>query len=164
MVTITILLLKSAIVGIFALAALFLFSTAYLGRASAKSSQAYEDWWYYSEKHKRFATRTIWTILFAFVLTGTMVWLQGGSRPLQDLRHGELFFTHLCFFITFLLTILTLRFWKTGIQAPLIHKPLAYLSLVLFVGTIGTGSILIFSDSPDKKIEPFSTKNIRVSA
>lgn len=88
--------------------------------------------------HRRWATTTLCLALFSIVMTELFVRFNGGVQDKQFVIF------HLSLAVPFFLSLLTLRFFMTGIKDPFIHRILAYSCLGFFLGTFVTGIVLLW--------------------
>lgn len=131
--------------GFFLAAFIFLvlfFLTVYNGKelfdkGHGMSTEHRED---VKREHVWCAGFTLWSLIFAVLFIEIKVRLGGFAD-----RATWLILTHLFFAIPFLCALLLLRFKITGTKNLALHKKIAYTSIVLFVGTIITGSLLFFN-------------------
>ncbi|MBI5005142.1 MAG: hypothetical protein HZC03_00855 [Candidatus Lloydbacteria bacterium] len=95
---------------------------------------------YIKTAHRLYANDMLLSLAFAILFIEIKVRLGGFAD-----RAPELFWTHLSFAVPFLCALLLLRFKITGTKNLSLHKKIAYTSIVLFIGTAITGSMLFFS-------------------
>lgn len=111
----------------------FLF-TFFFGRQTAKRNAASK---FALEIHRRAARAIWWSALIAVMITELFVRMNGGLQP------SPLFWIHLSCAVPFFVSLMLIRFWLNGLKHPALHRQLAYLCLVSFIGTIITGTILL---------------------
>ena len=90
--------------------------------------------------HFRHANGMLWSLALAIFFIETKVRLGGFAD-----RSNGLIWTHLCFAVPMLLSLLILRFKITGTKNLSLHTKIAYASIYLFIGTAITGSMLFFN-------------------
>lgn len=120
----------------------FFFLTVYDGKelfdkGHGMSTEYRED---VKKEHVWYANGMLWSLFFFVLLIEIKVRLGGFAD-----RAPELFLAHLFFAIPFLCALLLSRFKVTGTKNRLLHKKIAYASIVLFIGTAITGSMLFFN-------------------
>lgn len=91
-------------------------------------------------KHRQHANHLLLSLAFAILSIEIKVRLGGFAD-----RTPELFWTHLCFAVPFLVSLFLLRFKITGAKNLPLHKKIAHASIALFIGTAITGSMLFFN-------------------
>lgn len=85
-------------------------------------------------QHRSWTRLALWTTLGGVVLVELAVQISGGTWDL----------VHLAFAIPFLLFLIGLQ-WLHGFRMPALHKTLGYTCLAAYVGTLATGSILLYN-------------------
>ncbi|MDP3645501.1 MAG: hypothetical protein Q8R25_00230 [bacterium] len=86
--------------------------------------------------HQLFGRITLGVTILAVVLTEVMVKIAG-------LQATPLFWVHLSLALPFLLILIALQ-WMTGYRAPFWHKVLGYTCIIAYVGTLITGTVLLY--------------------
>lgn len=89
-------------------------------------------------QHKRVANHTLLATVFLIFSIETFSYFSIGS-----MTGTGLFVVHMFFAVPFLLLLITLRFWITGVARRRLHKPLAYTAAGCFLGVLITGSIML---------------------
>jgi len=87
--------------------------------------------------HRQWANRSFWLSLLAVLLTELTVRLQGG------VKNSDFLPIHLAFAVPFLVLLIMLRFWLTGVRSSMVHRWLAYACLAAYLGTFFTGFYLL---------------------
>lgn len=92
----------------------------------------------YMEGHRAYMRLAVFTTIVGVLFVEGFIRLAGGYQA------NTLFWVHLGFAVPFLLSLLTLAFWKNGLRSPAFHRKLGYFCLSSFVGVLLTGGILLF--------------------
>jgi hypothetical protein len=90
--------------------------------------------------HKKWTTFSVVGTLVAVGLTEAMVQFSIATDP-----RSTLFWVHMCFALPFLVLLLVLRFWMTGVHNVKVHRPMGIGVMALYGGTFLTGMTLLFS-------------------
>lgn len=93
---------------------------------------------YGKSPHAQLANISFWLALSAIILTEVFVRLKGGSKIDTQL------YIHLSFALPFFASLTILRFWITGIKNKWLHKCIAYICILTYLGTFITGMQLLF--------------------
>ncbi len=130
---------KALVIAAFLVVAYFLGRTIRYGRRIAKQRRNGEELGGSFARHKRYANQTFISTVVAIVITEVVVRLNGGA----DLT--PLFAVHLSFALPFFILLTIARFWVTGLKSPRHHKKIIYSCLACFLGTLATGSVLLYN-------------------
>ena len=91
----------------------------------------------YMEGHKAYMRTAAVVTIFGILLVETFVSVLGTER-------GWLFWVHLSFAVPFLLSLLSLVLWVTGLRFPNVHGKWGYVCIfVFYVGMLATGILLL---------------------
>lgn len=88
-------------------------------------------------KHQTLMKGNVYKVIIGVVLIEIFIRIVGVGNM------SGLFMIHLGFAAPFLVSLLVLAFWQTGLRSPNFHRKLGYICLGAFVGVLATGVPLL---------------------
>lgn len=92
-------------------------------------------------KHRTYTTAVFWILIVAVVV------IEFGVQKFHIMDTGAipyLFYVHLPLAAVFLLCMVCAKFWLTGSYSAVWHRRTVYAGLCTGVGSVGTGSVLLY--------------------
>lgn len=109
------------------------YRTVQWGRRCAAGSESMDV-----QQHKRVATHALLATFFLIFSIETFSYFST-----EHMTGTWLFMVHMFFAVPFLVLLLVLRFWVTGVSKKRMHKPMAYTAAFCFAGVLVTGIFML---------------------